>query len=85
MGTVTKGAAVVGPVVVAYGLGYLFTYALSITAVRESSVARIAEAFGDGGAAWKIVGVVYPVAFGSVSAAVAASLSGDETRREAAA
>lgn len=59
------GAAGTG--VVAYGLGYLFTYALSISVVRDSAIAQLAEAFGDGGAAWKMVGWVFFNAHGATT------------------
>ena len=57
----------VGGGLLAYALGYVFTYALSIATVRESSLARIAEAFGDGGEAWKMVGWVFYNAHGATT------------------
>lgn len=53
--------------VAAFGLGYLFTYALTISTVRDSSIARLAEAFGDAGAAWKMVGWVFFNAHGATT------------------
>ena len=57
----------IGSGVVAYALGYLFTYVLSISVVRESTIARLAEEFGDGGAAWKMVGWVFYNAHGATT------------------
>lgn len=51
----------------AFGLGYLFTYALSISVVRDSAIAQLAEAFGDGGATWKMVGWVFFNAHGATT------------------
>ena len=47
-------AAVTG--VVAFVLTYVLIYALTISTVRESLLTGIAEAFGDEGADWKVVG-----------------------------
>ena len=47
-------AAVAG--LVAFGLGYVLVYALTISTVRESLLTGVAEAFGEEGADWKIVG-----------------------------
>ncbi len=65
--TTTSLRSSVASGVAAYGIGYLFTYALTITNVRESGVARLAEAFGDGGAAWKVVGWVFYNAHGATT------------------
>jgi len=50
-------AAVAGAV--AFGLTYVLVYALTISTVRESLFTGIAEAFGDEGAAWKVVGWLF--------------------------
>ncbi|SFR92677.1 hypothetical protein SAMN05216559_1127 [Halomicrobium zhouii] len=57
----------IGGGVAAFGLGYLLTYALTISTVRDSSIAQLAEAFGDGGAAWKMVGWVFFNAHGATT------------------
>lgn len=56
-----------GTGVVAYLLGYVFTYALSVSAVSDSALARLAEAFVDGGVAWKMVGWVFYNAHGATT------------------
>ena len=45
--------------VAAFALGYVLVYALTISTVRESLLTGIAEAFGDEGADWKIVGWLF--------------------------
>jgi len=50
-------AAVAG--LVAFVLGYVLVYALTISTVRESFLTGVAEAFGDEGADWKIVGWLF--------------------------
>lgn len=43
----------------AFVLGYVLVYALTISAVQDSSFARIAEAFGEEGTPWKVVGWLF--------------------------
>jgi hypothetical protein len=43
----------------AWALGYLFTYLLAGTEVRESPLNQFLEAFGDGGAVYEVVGWVF--------------------------
>ena len=50
-------AAVAG--VAAFVLGYVLVYALTISTVRESLLTGIAEAFGEEGGGWKIVGLLF--------------------------
>jgi len=50
-------AAVAGSA--AFVLGYVLVYALTISTVQESLLTGIAEAFGDEGADWKIVGWLF--------------------------
>lgn len=65
MRTALLGGA--GSGIVAYVLGYVFTYALSVSVVQESAIAQLADAFGDGGAAWKMVGWVFYNAHGATT------------------
>jgi len=50
-------AAVAG--LVAFALGYVFAYALTVSSVRESLLTGVAEAFGEEGADWKVVGWLF--------------------------
>ena len=50
-------AAVAG--LVAFALGYVFVYVLTVSSVRESLLTGVAEAFGEEGADWKVVGWLF--------------------------